>query len=294
MTRDNDATPPLRDRLGNGAFVILLRLALGLPYRWRVAAMGRFFAHVLAPLAGWRRRIRANLALARPDLDHAEVRRLTRLVPDNAGRSMAETYSGADFIAHVRATSPITGPGLPALEEAAQTGRPVVIASAHFGNYDAMRAAMTGRGWTVGALYRPMNNLAFNRHYTQAITAIGTPLFPRGRAGLAGMLKFLKSGGWLAIGFDQYNSDGADLRFFGLSTKTVLTLADLALRYDALLIPVNAIRQENGLDFRIEVGNPVPHSSPEKMMQQLNDDLEQLIRQHMGQWLWAHRRWKQL
>lgn len=284
--------PPLRDRLGNMSFLGLMTLARTLPYPKRIAMMGWFFAYVLAPIAGWRKRIRHNLALARPDLDPSMVKRLTRSVPDNAGRSMAETYSGAEFIAHVRANSPVTGPGLPELQAAADAGRPVIIASSHFGNYDAMRAALMGRGWTVGALYRPMNNHAFNEHYTEAITTIGEPLFPRGRAGLSGMIKFLKAGGWLAIGFDQYNGSGADLRFFGLRTKTVLTPAELALRYDALLIPINAIRQDNGQDFRIDIGPPVPHSSPEAMMQQLNDHLEQLVRTHMGQWLWAHRRWK--
>ncbi|MCV2448742.1 lysophospholipid acyltransferase family protein [Paracoccus sp. DMF] len=289
---DTPEPVPLRDRIANGAFLAIMGLARALPYERRIPAMGWFFAWVLGPLAGWRQRIRTNLAMARPDLSPAELRHLLRAVPENAGRSLAEIYSGAEFVDRIHAADPLTGPGLAALEQAAQAGRPVILAVAHFGNYDAMRAALAGRGWPVGALYRPMNNEAFNRHYIPAMRAIAEPMFPRGRAGLAAMLRFLKGGGWMALGFDQFDDHGAELRFFGLPTRTVLTPAELAVRYDALVVPVAGIRQPDGLNFRVEVGAPIPHSDPAAMMQALNDDLERLVRAHMAQWFWVHRRWK--
>lgn len=283
---------PLRDRIANAAFLAVMGLARALPYERRIPAIGWLFARVLGPVAGWRQRIRTNLAMARPDLTPAELHHLLRAVPENAGRSLAEIYSGAEFTDRIHAADPLAGPGLPALEQAAQAGRPVILAVAHFGNYDAMRAALAGRGWPVGALYRPMNNEAFNRHYIPAMRAIAEPLFPRGRAGLASMLRFLKGGGWMALGFDQFDDHGAELRFFGLPTKTVLTPAELAIRYDALVVPVAGIRQPDGLSFRVEVGAPIPHGPPAAMMQALNDDLERLVRAHMAQWFWVHRRWK--
>ncbi|RJL15307.1 lysophospholipid acyltransferase family protein [Paracoccus siganidrum] len=288
----NEPTPPFIDRLANGAFLGLMALARLLPYPRRIPAVGWFFSRVIAPVAGWRRRIRDNLALARPDLSAAEVEALVRAVPDNAGRSLAEIYSGEEFTDRIRASAVIEGPGLAALEAAFDSHRPVILACAHFGNYDAMRATLVARGWPVGALYRPMNNKAFNSHYVPAITAIAEPLFPRGRAGLAAMLRFLKGGGWLALGFDQYDHHGAELSFFDLPTSTVLTPAELAIRNDALLLPINGIRQPDGLSFRVHVGTPVEHGEPRAMMQALNDDLEALIRRHMDQWFWIHRRWK--
>lgn len=292
MTQTDEPPIPLADRLSSGAFRLLVGFFRLMPYRRRVPAMGWAFAHLVAPLAGWRRRIRDNLALARPDLTPAEVRHLTRAVPNNAGRALIEIYSGPEFTSRIGAEDRLTGPGLPALEQAAAAGRPVILACAHFGNYDAMRAALAARGWNVGALYRPMNNRAFNRHYIPAIEAIAQPLFPRGRAGLAGMLRFLRGGGMLCLGFDQYDRHGATLRFFDLPSQTVLTPAELALRYEALLLPITGIRQADGLSFRVEVGEPVPHTEPSTMMQALNDDLERLVRAHMDQWFWIHRRWK--
>lgn len=287
-----DDTPDLTDRLANAAFLLLMRLARLLPYHRRIPAMGWVFAHLIGPIAGWRGRIRDNLALARPDLTPDQVEALVRAIPANAGRSLAEIYSAEEFTARIHATDPLEGPGLAALEAALDSHRPVILACAHFGNYDAMRAALAGRGWPVGALYRPMNNEAFNRHYVPAITAIAEPLFPRGRAGLSAMLRFLKGGGWLALGFDQYDREGAELRFFDLPTRTVLTPAELARRYDALLVPVAGIRLPDGLNFRVHVGAPVALDEPRVMMQALNDDLEMLVRRHMDQWFWVHRRWK--
>ncbi|MBU3030845.1 lysophospholipid acyltransferase family protein [Paracoccus marinaquae] len=291
-TKDRASAPPLRDRLANAAFLAVIRLARMLPYHRRLPAAGWFFARILAPLAGWRRRIRENLALTRPDLDRTEIERLVRAVPDNIGRSMIETYSGAEFVRHTQETARMEGPGLAALEAAFAEKRPVVLACAHIGNYDAMRAAMVGRGWPFGGLYRPMNNPLFNAHYTEAITSISEPLFPRGRRGLAAMLRHLRAGGWLAIAIDQASRDGEMLTFFGQPARTALTAADLALRHDALLLQAAAIRQPDGLRFRILIDDPIAPGEPAAMMQELNDRLEALVRRHMDQWLWVHRRWK--
>ena len=52
---------PWSDRLTSAAFIGLIRVLRLLPYRRRIPAMGWAFAHLAAPLAGWRARIRENL-----------------------------------------------------------------------------------------------------------------------------------------------------------------------------------------------------------------------------------------
>lgn len=281
-----------RDRVANTAFLAIMKMAQLLPYRYRIPFVGWFFSRLLGPVAGWTRRARENLALAMPELSRSERNHIASEVLNNAGRSMAEIYSGAEFTNRVQNSDILTGPGLAALEEAAAQDRPVILACAHFGNYDAMRAALSARDWPVGALYRPMNNPAFNAHYIPAMRAIAEPIFPRGRSGFAAMLKFLRGGGMLALGFDQYVHDGVKLRFFGMPSRTVLTPAELALRYDALLLPIAGVRQPDGLNFIVGIGTPIAHTNPEEMMQALNNDLEKQIRDNPGQWFWVHRRWK--
>jgi KDO2-lipid IV(A) lauroyltransferase len=274
---------------------LFLRGLIGLigliPYRWRIPAMGWLVSRVMAPLAGFDRRVRDNLSLARPDLATSEVDRLCRAVPDNAGRTLIELYAGQDFIDRAK-SAPISGPGLAALEEARQLGRAVILMTGHFGNYDAARANLIARGHRMGALYRRMANPYFNDHYVRTISAIGAPMFEQGRRGMVEMVRHLKAGGIIAIVGDLHVQDGVALNFFGQPANTSTVPAELALRHDALLVPVYAIRQPNGLDFEIVMHQPIPHSDPVTMTQAINDGLESLVRDHMDQWFWIHRRWK--
>lgn len=279
------------ERWRNIALRGLIGLLLALPYRLRVPFCGWVMAYVIAPIAGYDKRVRDNLALIMPDLPETEVRRLMRAVPRNVGRTLIEIYSGPEFIARATA-EPLKGEGLAALDEAHASGRPVILVTGHFGNYDASRAALIARGYRVGALYRPMGDADFNAHYVQAISRIGTPVFPRGRAGLAEMVRFLRSGGMLGMLIDQQMSRGVPLTFFGHPAMTALSAAELALKYDALVVPTYAVRRDGGLDFDIIIEPPIPHGTPEAMTQALNDSLEKLVRQHMDQWFWVHRRWK--
>ncbi|TXH95882.1 MAG: lauroyl acyltransferase [Pseudorhodobacter sp.] len=269
---------------------LLIGLALMLPYRFRGAVFGWCVAWVMAPLAGYRRRIRANLALIFPQMPRAEVARMMRAVPANIGRTFIEIYSGDDFKSRV-ARAPLQGPGVAALQEAAAAKRPVILVTGHIGNYDAVRAALIARGYPVGGLYKRMNNPFFNAHYVTAISRIGTPVFARGRNGMAEMLRFLKGGGMVGIVLDQYVKGGTPIRFLGHDAVTSLSPAEMALRYDALIVPVYGIRRADG-DFELLVGAPVPHSDPLNMTKILTSDLEKQVLQHMDQWMWTHRRWK--
>lgn len=268
-----------------------LRLARALPYGARVRLFGWLMRAVIGPIAGFPKRVATNLAHTCPDLPKAEARRIARGVLDNAGRTMIEIYSGQDFIDRVR-DLPLQGGGAAVLEACHAEGKPVVLVTGHFGNYDASRAALIARGFHIGALYRPMNNGYFNTHYVKAISTIGEPVFARGRKGYAKLLRFLKDGGMAAFLIDQYAANGETLTFFGQPAPTALSAAELALRYDAPLIASYGVRRENGLDFDIIVEPPIPPSDPATMTQALNDSLERLTRQHMEQWFWIHRRWK--
>lgn len=291
MTKPRRHTADWLMALQNLALRGLIGALLRLPYRWRVPLCGWVLTWLVAPVAGWRRRIRRNLDRALPGLTRAERRRVLRGVPDNMGRTIIEIYSGAEFTRRA-AAPPLEGAGVAALAAAHRDRRPVILVSGHFGNYDASRAALIARGYPVGVLYKPMRNARFNAHYLAAMAAIGQPLFARGRQGLADMVRHLKAGGMLGLLIDQHMRHGARLTFFGLPAATALSAAELALRYDALVIPTYAVRQPDGLSFRVLVEPPIPRGTPEAMTQALNDSLEAMVRRYPDQWFWVHRRWK--
>ena len=105
-------------------------------------------------------------------------------------------------------------------------------------------------------------------------------------------LSHLKQGGIIAIVGDLHVQEGIELGFFDQPAITSTVPAELALKQDAALIPVYAIRKPDGLNFQIVMHEPIEHSDPMTMTQEINDGLEELVREHMDQWFWIHRRWK--
>lgn len=269
----------------------IFRLLRLIPYRWRVPFGGALLSRVIAPLIGYRGRVRANLDLIFPELGRADRDRLTRASLDNIGRTITELFSPRDF-PKVAADAPVSGPGLNAIEAARQAGQPIVLISGHFGNYDAWRSGLIGKGYNIGGLYRRMNFDRFNAFYVDSITQIGSPLFLRGRRGLAEMVRHLRGGNAVGLLIDQHMKDGEVLDFMGQPAATALSAAEMAVKYDALLVPLYAIRQPDGLSFEITVEEPIPHGPPAEMMTAANRSLEDQIRAHPEQWLWTHRRWK--
>lgn len=291
MARDRSGPQIAVDFAVNAVLRGLIGAALALPYGPRVRLMGRFTRYVLSPILGYRRRAMENLALVWPDRPLAERRKIALEACENAGRTLIENYSTREMLARMNG-APIAGAGLAALERARAEGRPAVLVSGHFGNYEAARAALVSCGYAVGGLYRPLTNRFFNAHYIRTMEAFGGPVFAQGKAGTAGFVRHLKAGGQLVLLFDQHVYLAQTFDFLGKPAATATSAADLALRYKAELIPFYATRRADGIGFDVELEAPVAHSTPEAMTQALNDSLAARVRAHPGQWFWIHRRWK--
>ena len=277
--------------LTNAFIVGLIRLALVLPYKARIAFVGWVVQHVIGPVAGYRARALDNLAMIWPQMPQERRAEIASKCLNNVGRSFIENYSARDFPKRMAKNTP-TGAGVAALEKAAEQGKPVILVTGHYGNYEAMRACLVARGYDIGGLYRNMKNPYFNAHYVQTMEAFGGPVFPQGRRGTAGFVRHLKDGGQLVLLFDQHVFGAPALGFLGQPANTALSAAELALRYDALLIPFYGIRQADGVSFDTVLEAPVPHSDAVTMTQALNDSLTARVKADPEQWFWVHRRWR--
>ncbi|WP_417247729.1 lysophospholipid acyltransferase family protein [Celeribacter sp.] len=270
----------------------LIGIAKSLPYKQRLGFIGSVTSRVISPLAGYDKRVRENLALVMPELTEAEVKHLMRAVPENAGRTLAEVFSGSEFKARA-SEAEITGGGLSALEQAMTQKRGVIFVSGHFGNYDVPRAVLSERGFPVGAIYKPFTNPFFDAYYRKIIGAISQPIIPRkDSASLKNMIRFLKKGGMIGMLADVHFGSGTALNFFGKKAKTALSAAEMALKYDLLLVPTYGIRLDRRGTYELVIEPPIPHSDPEVMMQAVNDSLERQARAHPEQYFFIHRRWK--
>ncbi len=271
---------------------LLLWLIMRLPYRQRVPFMGWLMGRVIGPATGYRRRAARHLGMIYPDMPARARNQLATAACNNFGRTLIENYSWRAFGDHLAQTK-AHGPGLDALAKAQAAGRPVIFVTGHFGNHEAPRHVLTQTGLTIGGLYRPMANAHFNAHYAKTMSSWGGPVFEQGRQGTIGFAKHLKSGGMATLLFDVANAGGVNIPFLGKPARTALSAAELALRFDAVVIPYFGVRRADGLTFDIKVEAPIAHETPEAMMAEMTKRLEAHIARNPGQWFWVHRRWKQ-
>jgi len=276
-----------RDRLT----LFLVSVLMLLPFRTRARLAGWVGRNVIGRFSSLRRRVAASVRHFLPDLPPAEVARIARIAPGNLTRMFVEVLS-ADDLAALAPTLPIDGPGLAALDAAQAQGRPAILVSAHFGNYDAWRLALIARGYRIGGYFKELGSPALNHRYTEAVRASGIPMFPDSGEGRKAMIRFLRRGGMLGILIDLDRPNGVLLDFLGQPTRTVLSMAEMALKYDALLVPVYGIRTDDAKGFRVFVDAPVAHNDARTMTQALNTSFANQVRAHPEQWIWWHNRRK--
>jgi KDO2-lipid IV(A) lauroyltransferase len=209
---------------------------------------------------------------------------------DSFGRTMMEVMTPAAFEARADWTGP-EGPGWTALQQALAAGRGALLVSGHFGQWQAVRAALKTHGIESGALIRPVKNPWLNRDYLANVEAGGQPVIGRDAAGLRELVRHLRRGGVIAVLLDQYTKRGAPIDFLGHPAPSGTAVAELAVKYRLPMIPVYGTRQPDGLHVAVEFEAPIPPSTPEAMTQAAADSLAARVRANPGQYYWLHRRW---
>jgi len=263
----------------------LLRAGLRpLPDRWRTGIMSWLGRRVILNVPGLRTRIADNLALVMPDLSPEERRQIMAENASKIGRSMLDMLDSDRLLAVAHRIEIPETAGYRALMAARAEGRGVILAGAHYGRFEAARAALKIRGIEVAAIYRPQNNLYYNDVMVRSCLKLGGPMFPRGRAGMRAMIRHVRRGGVVAILTDQRTALGTELDFMGHPAMTSTDIAELAMRYDLPLIPGYTLRKGDGEEYEIVIEDPIPHSDPITMTQALNDSLAARVRQDPTEW----------
>ena len=269
-----------------------LGIARALPWRARVAFGGWLGRRIVTGVPKFRRRVEANLAYVLPELDAPARARIAAETGETFGRTFVEIFSMAEFKGR-RPWGEARGPGLQAAREARAAGRPVLLVTGHFGQWEAGRAAAAeALGGEVAGVYRPLNNPYLDAPYVRELELGGRPMFPKGPAGLRGLLGHLAKGGAVAMLVDQYDRRAPLLDFLGRPAPSLTLAADLALRTGAALIPGYGLRAADGLTMQVTLEAPIPHTTAAEMTQALNDSLAAQVRAHPGQYFWLHRRWR--
>lgn len=247
-----------------------------------------WLARNLGPVSPFVKRINDNIDLVRPNYSEATRARIRRGVMENFARTAVEYLDLPDLAARSAA---FKVSGLEHLEaaKAANEGRMVVV-SAHYGNWEAVRAVAARHGAPLGIIYRAFNNRKMDDDSFSLITACGWPAWRKGAEGSKALFKHVRKGGGAMILVDQRAGGAPSLDFMGQPAETSLAAAQLALKLKAPLLPAAAKRVGDGFEVFFEP--PIEPSDPLEMSEAVNKVVASWVDAAPEQWFWLHRRWR--
>jgi len=258
--------------------------------------LGARLARRIGPRLDKTRLIRRNVRLAFPDKTPAELDQLVADIWGNLGSILAE-YPHLGAICHSQADQRLDYLIADDIEVFKNPAKPAVFVSAHLGNWELAAGAIAHRGVPLAVVYTRLQNPGLDRMLHRARQALGCELVERGGAARQ-LVRCLKQGTSIGLIVDQRVDGGEPVPFFGHDMLTSITPAQLALRFDCELIPVQ-IQRLQGARFRVIFHSPITVDDPSapneqkilQMTHRINAAFEAWIRERPQEWMCTKRRW---
>ena len=244
---------------------------------------------------------RINLAIAFPEKNEAERRRILRASYLNLGRGAAEIIRLGGFF-HQRLRRRVTYDRFAYWGEVAARypGRGMIILSAHFGNFELLAPAHAMHGFQINLVHHTQRFLAGDALITFIRESAGVEILRKHSAARA-VLKALRRGETVGIPFDQNakRSEAIFVPFFGEPAATASGLARLVAISGAPVVPAFIVREPNRRTHRIEILDEVPIQRSGNVEADVLENtrrfvkvIEEMVRRHPEQFLWTHRRYR--
>ena len=261
------------------------------------SACGGYLARWIGPVLGVSRGAAARLQEFFPDKSKSEIQDIVADMWENLGRTVAE-FPHLSKLDTTVSNDRIELVGAETIDGLKSRGQASIFFSAHFANWELVPLTVDQRSMKTTIAYREANNpLVDKRTRDLRARAVTASHVPKGAAGAKALLLALKNGESLGLLVDQKMNDGIAVPLFGRDAMTAPALAQLALKFNAPIVPIHCERLK-GARFRIVVEDPLTVSiSGDKstdiynIMCQVNAHIEAWVRENPAQWMWLHKRW---
>jgi Kdo2-lipid IVA lauroyltransferase/acyltransferase len=239
----------------------------------------------------------ANLQAAFPARTDDERARIARLMFEHFGRLLLELLKYASLSSE-RKLALVEWEGEERVRLAYAQRRGILFCTGHFGFWEQQALAHALKFEPMAVLARPLDNPKLHDLLERIRTSDGNPVLYR-RGAVRKALRLLAEGRGVGILIDQHmtSPDAIYVDFFGRPAATTSTLAALAIRTGAPVIPLFAFPLPGGR-YRMIYEHPVeppPADDPDAVRaftQRCTDVLEMHVRRRPELWLWMHRRWR--
>jgi len=239
----------------------------------------------------------ANLAQCFPARSEAERKTIARRMFQHFGRLLLELLQFTSLSpAAMRARVDVDGEER--VRAAYGKGKGVLFFTGHFGFWELHAMVHAILFQPIGVLARPLDNPGLHTMLEDMRQCTGNSVIYREGA-VRKVLRTLAMGQGVALLIDQHmhSPDAIWVQFFQRPAATTSTLAALALRTGAPVVPVFTVPLPGGR-FRMIYEHPVEPPSADaadpirEYTQRCTDVLEMYVRRQPEMWLWMHRRWR--
>jgi len=282
------------------ALLFLAGLAVTLlPRRWELF-LGAWLGRLALLLARSRADVaRENIRHCLPELDEDEQERLLKENFEHYGILTLEIlHMLSPFPGHYReyARRVARLEGFHHWRAADAKGKGVLFVSAHLGNWELMAAAGCMAGIPLNMVTRHLKPEWLHQKIDEARKSVKVKAayLPDTMPSVLRALRRAESVGFV---LDQYAHPpvGVKVPFFGVEVATLGAVPPLALRYGTPIVPVRQVREKNGfvriiIEPELDLGDAKENAIQGTAI--LAAMVERWIRTHPEQWLWAHRRFK--
>jgi KDO2-lipid IV(A) lauroyltransferase len=260
--------------------------------------LGEIIGKYFGPLFRKKTIAKKNILIAFPGLNEKSINGMIDRMWKNIGRIFGE-YIHINKFSVIDQKKKIIFTNKNNIEILKKNNKPIVFFSGHFANFELMAKCLQELGFDIGAIYRPLNNIFLNPIMEFIRKKYICPIqIEKGSNGTKKLIKHISTNNPLALMIDQRLSSSIRVPFFNQPATTTTTPAQLAIKYDALLVPVFLKRLEKtNFEFFIEEALIINRTNDYdkdifNITQIMNIKIEEFIKRDPAHWLWSHDRWK--
>jgi Kdo2-lipid IVA lauroyltransferase/acyltransferase len=261
--------------------------------------LGEIIGKYFGPLFRKKTITKKNILIAFPYLNENSINEMIERMWKNIGRIFGEYIHINKFSIMDQKKIKIGFANKNNFEILKKNNKPVVFFSGHFANFELMAKCLQELGFNIGAIYRPLNNIFLNPIMEFIRKKYICPIqIEKGSNGTKKLIKHISTNNPLALMIDQRLSSSIRVPFFNQPATTTTAPAQLAIKYDALLVPVFLKRLEKtNFEFFIEEPLIINRTNDYdkdifNITQSMNKKIEEFIKRDPAHWLWSHDRWK--
>ncbi len=266
-------------------------------------SFGKYLGRFLGTLLGFfvpklNKTANRNLEIALPELSSEKKSAIIKGCYESLGRQLG-------LIAHFKRFTPedvqnlVEIKGREIFERIHASGRGMLLITGHFGSWEVFNLLPPAFGFPFNVLVRRIDNKKIEAYVDSLRTTFGAKTIDKTKSARA-MFRLLENGEMLGVMADlnAQEREGVFVDFFGVKASTTASIARLALKTDAVVIPVFAVWDEMKQKYIVNIEEPIDFkktTDTEKnvfeLTQKVTNSVEKFVRAYPEQWMWIHKRW---